>query len=418
METTKQILHLSEVIDIDMLQEIIDSFTEATGLATLITTYQGKPITHLCSNFNPFCDKVRQDPNGGGDGCEKSDAYGGLESVRRGSPYVYRCHMGIVDVSVPIIVNGQYLGVILLGQVLVEKENMEKLDWVTKGKMDIENDPELKQLYNTFTTIPLHKLEAYSRLLFIIANYITEKGLTNIVQQQLNKQNIQLLEETKAKIELEKALNEAELKTLQAQVNPHFLFNTLNTISRQALVEGATKTQEIVFALAELLRESLYRVGQMASLEDEIACVKNYLLIKKTYMRDRLKIETNIDETCLDMEFPLFILQPLVENALIHGLEPKEEGGLLIITAAKDQSMVHLEIIDDGLGMPAEMAGEMNLKHNVSGQNNLTGLGIHNVLNRLHYHFGTEFKWNIKSNLGKGTKFTLIIPYRPNKGGF
>ncbi|HHY92771.1 MAG TPA: histidine kinase, partial [Firmicutes bacterium] len=383
---------------------------------SIIVDYQGKPVVRY-SNFRPFCARVRQYPSGR-EGCEQSDAHAGLEAVREGQPYIYRCHMGLVDLGAPIVVNGQYLGSIMAGQVLIEEEAMAGLDRIAKPGLNIAQHPELKQLYESIPTMPFHKVKAAAQLMYTIANYIAEKGVANIIQQQLNEQNVRLMEEIKTRAELEKALKDAELKALQSQINPHFLFNTLNTISRLALLEGAPKTQEVVFALAELLRASLRKIGQVATLRDEIAYVRHYLLIQETRFRDRIHVDLDIDEQCLDGEIPLLTLQPLVENAIVHGLEPKEEGGHLVVRAQRVGDEVCIEVADDGLGMPPEVVEEvLRLESKRSGRSHLTGLGMSNVHKRLQYHFGADYHWEVQSRLGEGTRITLFLPYRPAKVG-
>ncbi|NPV69161.1 MAG: histidine kinase [Firmicutes bacterium] len=408
--------YLRDAVDVSVLQEIQDRFSDATGLASIIVDFQGKPIVRY-SNFRPFCARVRQYPKGR-EGCEQSDAHAGLEAVREGRPYIYRCHMGLVDLAAPIVVNGQYLGSIMAGQVLVEEETMATLDRIAKPGLNIAQIPESKQLMEGIPTMLFAKVMASAQLMYTIANYIAEKGVASMVQQQLNEQNIRLVEEVKARAELEKALKDAELKALQSQINPHFLFNTLNTISRLALLEGAAKTQEVVFALAELLRGSLRKVGQVATLRDEIAYIRHYLLIQQTRFRDRIQVDLDIDESCLDSEIPLLTLQPLVENAIVHGLEPKEEGGHLVIRALREGEGVRIEVADDGLGMPPTVVEEViRLESKRSGRSHLTGLGMSNVHQRLQYYFGAGYHRDVQSRFGEGTKITLTLPYRPAKAG-
>lgn len=400
--------YLSEVIETEVLQEIQDRFSEATGQAAIVVDYQGKTLTKH-SNYTCFCNEMRKNPASCRI-CEKSDAHGGIEAVRLQQPYIYRCHMGIVDVSVPIIVNGQYLGGIMTGQVLVEEDNLEMLEQIVKPKISIKNNKELEELYSLVKRVPLHKVQASAMLLFTIANYIAEKGAINIVKQQLNEQNLKLMEEMKVRADLENLLKETELKLLHSQINPHFIFNTLNTISHQALLEGALKTQEIICALAELLRGTLRNVGKVSTLREELDYIKNYLFIKENHLRDRLKINMDIDEACLNSKIPVFTLQPLVENALIHGLEPKEEGGTLTITAKEEKNAIRLSVSDTGLGMPKEVIDELIASKSQHLRNSkLKGLGLNNVLKRLQHHYGSGFQWDLKSQPDEGTEITLYL---------
>ncbi len=408
MNGVKHIFHLGDVVDVKVLQEILDCFCAATGLAAMIVDYQGKPISRY-SNFHKFCSKVRSHPIAG-IGCEKSDAYGGIIAVRTGQPFIYRCHMGLIDLSAPIIVDGQYLGAVMTGQVTLENEAPE-LERIATPAIDINEDSELMELYKLIPSMSKDVFEAAGRLIFIIANYIAEKGIINIYQNKLNEQNILLMQEIKAKNDLENALSTAELQAIHSQISPHFLFNTLNSISRQAILEDAPKTQEMVYAMAELLRASAGRIGQKVTIRDELNYIKHYLLIEETRLHDRIRVEFDVDETCLDNEIPIFTLQPLLENALIHGLEPKEEGGIVHVVVKRDNSKILLEVSDNGIGITSDTLAKIRkLQAKSSGDNNLAGIGISIAVKRLKYIFKEDFDWDIISQPNKGTKISLFIP--------
>ncbi|MGI6677719.1 MAG: sensor histidine kinase [Dehalobacterium sp.] len=403
--------HLSEVIELGFLQEIQDRFSEATEQASIIVDYQGKTLTRQ-SNYTRFYTELRKDP-AFCLMCEKSDAHGGIEAARLQQPYIYRCHMGLVEVIVPIMVHGQYLGGIMTGQILVEEENHNKLEQIINPKFSIKGRTELEELYSLVNRVPLQKVKTFAMLLFTIANYIAETGALNIVKQQLNEKSLKLMEEMKVCADLEKLLKETELKLLHSQIKPHFIFNTLNTISQQALLENATKTQELVCTLAELLRSTQRNMGKVFSLREELDYIKNYLFIKEKHLRDRLTIKMDIDEACLNNEIPVFTLQPLVENALIHGIEPKEEGGTLSIIAKQENNAIRLSVVDTGLGMPNETIAEIKYLTLQHPQHSKTkGVGLYNVITRLQHHYGNRFKWDIKSQLDQGTEISLFLPKR------
>lgn len=132
-------------------------------------------------------------------------------------------------------------------------------------------------------------------------------------------------------------MRETEYKALQAQINPHFLFNCLDTISLTALTEGAEETQELIFALSDLLRNLLKHTEEVITLREEMKYVEDYLFLQKARFADRIQVVTQVDEGVWNARIPKFILQPLVENAVVHGLEPSLTGGTLTITAGKDE---------------------------------------------------------------------------------
>src|SRR5690625_5184883 len=135
-----------------------------------------------------------------------------------------------------------------------------------------------------------------------------------------------LVEEIKDQSELDQLLKERELKHLQNQINPHFLFNTLNTVSKMAYLEDAHETTELINSIAALFRYSLGDINRSVSLAEEVDVIKDYFLIQKHRFSDRVNISYNIDENCLHTRVPRLTLQPLIENAFIHGIEEREEG--------------------------------------------------------------------------------------------
>lgn len=413
------VYHLSDIISLDTLREILSHLSQVTGLTTLISDNVGIALLDEEVNFNPLCRQLRNSPQGSL--CEKSDAYAGLEAARNRKPIIYRCHMGAAEAAVPIIVSGHYLGIILLGQVRLDEEDMGKLQQIFKPDTDQKHlPPDLQECYSkhyqSLTPVSLKKFWSYAHLLFTIANYIAEIGYRNIIQDQLNEYEVNLLQEKKNKSELEKDFALLKLKTLQTKINSHFLFNTLNTINQQAILEGAVETPKIIHALSEILRKTLKKSNELATIGEELDYIKSYLYIKQVAIRDRVQIEFKVDDSCLDGQLPNFTLQPLVENAFIHGLEPMEEGGSISITLTKENDIVSINIEDSGLGMSRKvLKGILSLKSSGHMQLDSSSIGIHHVISILNGYFGTSFRWDLKSTLGKGTKFTLFIPYRQSE---
>jgi len=406
----EELFHLRDVVDVKIMQEIQDKFSDATGMAAIIVDYQGRPITSY-SNFTTFCQCVRSTQKGL-DGCQCCDAHGGLEAARTGKPSIYRCHMGLVDLAAPIIFQGQYLGSILGGQVLLEENELDSLDHIA-NKANLPESPELEDAYHQIKVVPKNKVEAAAHLMFLMANYIVEKGVSSIIHKQLNEKNIRLMEEVKARAELEKALKDSELKALQSQINPHFLFNTLNTISRLALLEKAEKTQEIVYSLSELLRYNLRKIDQAVTLEEELSNIKKYLTIQETRFSDRVTTEINVDYEIAKATIPFLTLQPLIENAIVHGLEPKPEPGKIIIEGFLEEKEVILRVKDDGVGIAKEKLRKIRqLEEPIqSNSGHTTGLGLINVHKRLQHYFGQDYGLKINSEKNKGTIVDVSFPY-------
>jgi len=201
-------------------------------------------------------------------------------------------------------------------------------------------------------------------------------------------------------VEQEKALLQARMDALISQINPHFLFNTLNTISSLIRFDP-DMARTVLLKLSNILRRRLKAQVHFAPLQQELDFIDDYLDIEVVrFGRDKLQIRKEIDSDTLDMVVPSMILQPLVENALRHGIAPKVEGGVITLRAKRGNGRLIVEVIDDGVGIPEQRQTE------VYG----SGIGISNVRERLQVVYGQDFLLKIESKPGKGTAIRFEIP--------
>jgi len=201
-------------------------------------------------------------------------------------------------------------------------------------------------------------------------------------------------------VEQEKALLQARMDALISKINPHFLFNTLNTISSLTRFDPDT-ARTVLLKLSNILRRRLKAQVHFSPLRQELEFIDDYLDIEVVrFGRDTLRIRKEIDPSTLDMVLPSMILQPLVENALRHGIAPKIEGGTITLRANHGSGRLVVEVIDDGVGIPEHRQTE------VYG----SGIGISNVRERLKVVYGQDFLLKIDSRPGKGTTIRFEIP--------
>lgn len=254
----------------------------------------------------------------------------------------------------------------------------------------------------------------------VIASSKDEMKLLTETFNHMRKNIVELVHEIKEKSELDKLLKEMELKSLQNQINPHFLFNTLNNVSRMAYLEDAYETTKLVEAISALLRYNLANIDQPSTLKDETEVVKDYFFIQQTRFGDRISFITNIEDSCLQTPIPRMTLQPIVENAFIHGVEANEQEGLIKLSIYKCDQKIVVEIIDNGKGMSKETKAKLlSYVHDqdykkstkpliISGHS--TGIGVKNVIKRLQIFYRTANVIEIESEQGYGTTFRIIIP--------
>ncbi|ENK1244990.1 histidine kinase [Clostridium botulinum] len=201
--------------------------------------------------------------------------------------------------------------------------------------------------------------------------------------------------------QLAQEVSKAELKMLRNQIHPHFLFNTLNTIASFCRT-NPTKARELILNLANYFRQTLKRQDEKIILKDEIEFLESYLSIEKARFEDRLNIDINIPEELLNIKVPVFVLQPIIENSMKHGILLKSQGGNVIITAIDEKDKVKFIIKDTGVGMD-----ENKLNYVV---NNWPGIGLSNVNKRLKLLYGEKSFIHIESKLNKGTEVIFSIP--------
>jgi len=250
---------------------------------------------------------------------------------------------------------------------------------------------------------------AFNKMVINIRSHIDEiKGQAE-VENRLKEQEMQNLK-------MKSLLKDAQLKSLQSQINPHFLFNTLNAASQLSMMEGADKASEFIENVAELFRYNLKKLDEPVTLAEEIRNVQNYMNILKTRFGNRIEFFTEIDESVMKIKIPCTIIQPIVENAYIHGLEDLERNGEIHLQIKKTKGRVLIEVRDNGEGMD-----ENRIEAIVSDNSNedllkrhVTGIGINNVVNRIRLFFNVSDIRDvieIESKVGYGTKVILKIPY-------
>ena len=208
-------------------------------------------------------------------------------------------------------------------------------------------------------------------------------------------------------------LKDAQLKYLQSQINPHFLFNTLNAGMQLAMIEDADKTALFIENMAEFFRYNLSRINEDATLADEIRLVDHYIYILNVRFAGDIHYKKEIEPGLENVLVPSMILQPLVENAVQYGIRGVEWEGWVTLRIWQEAGTVYIEVADNGRGMSQELIERVLRGENVKNRKNSksNGIGVYNVLERLQMYYTTEDVLEIESDgEGKGTRFTLKIP--------
>jgi two-component system LytT family sensor kinase len=246
-----------------------------------------------------------------------------------------------------------------------------------------------KWLWSLYLPTPVALLAVFATVVATVAIPIKIWNLTRI-EMKLEDQ--------------ERLLLEARLDALQSQINPHFLFNTLNSVSSLVRFDP-DRAREVIVKLSKILRRLLGKHDEFVQLREEIEFVEDYLDIEVVrFGRDKLRVYKHLDPATLDIVIPAILLQPLVENSIKHGLSPKVDGGSITLRSRLQEGKLVIQVEDDGVGMsapPAVAAQQMG-----SGR----GIGMMNVAERLHVLFGDEAKMTVQSRDGQGTLVVLELP--------
>lgn len=214
----------------------------------------------------------------------------------------------------------------------------------------------------------------------------------------------------------ELAQRESEYRALKAQINPHFLYNTLDTIRWLSMYGENDKIENVTISLAQLLKANLADHREMVPVRSELEYINAYLAIQKTRFESRITVSIHMDDDIAELWIPRFILQPIVENSFVHGLENKVGPGNLSIIGIMDGGSVRFRVIDDGVGIEEqkrdrllEFTGEVDL-----GSAKGTGNGMRNVHKRIQMLFGESYGLTINGMPGSGTIVEIIVPVMEN----
>ncbi len=269
----------------------------------------------------------------------------------------------------------------------------------------------IKKLHDVTATITRNDLQAL--VTGDNVDEITELGLSfNIMIGKIR----DLLD---SKIKEQENLKKAEMRALQAQINPHFLYNTLDTIIWMAESKKYKMVIEIVSALSNFFRISLSKGRDWITIAEEIEQTRSYLTIQKIRYRDVLDFNIDCDERVAKNTILKLILQPLVENALYHGIKNKRQGGTINVRATmKNENAVLLEVEDDGIGFTEEKLAQLQaeLADEFGDIRMESGFGIGNVNKRIRLYYGKQYGLTVRSKYNTGTCVTLVIPAKKDDG--
>jgi two-component system sensor histidine kinase YesM len=260
--------------------------------------------------------------------------------------------------------------------------------------------PDIKE--NRYQDLNL-MVAAFNNMKKSIRQYIMEINQKTELEIQLNKAKL-------ANVEKERLLKESRLLALQMQMNPHFLFNTLNLIGRMAMFQETDTTIKLIESISKILRYNLQNESTLVSLENELKVVRSYMYIQKIRFQGRISFSLQVFGDIRHADLPPMIIQPLVENAIVHGLKDEPKEGRIEIIVTRERESVKVVVSDNGIGMSKEKQEELFNETAGLIKEERKSIGLANVKKRLELHFEKLNLINIISEPGKGTAIVVNIP--------
>lgn len=253
------------------------------------------------------------------------------------------------------------------------------------------------------------RLHGYAEIIVVADNF---NGMLDEVDELTHR----LLESNRRLYESELTKKQSEIAYLQSQINPHFLYNTLESFKGIAAEEKSERIYRMSKALGLVFRYSI-KAAEVVTLREELKIVQNYIYLQQIRFEDRLAAEYRIPAELMICKIPKMILQPIVENAIYHGIEPKLESGSLVLSGYRSENTLILSVMDDGVGISAQ--DRKRIEHYLSSKpeeeatpgKRSNSVGLVNVHNRLRLKYGDEYGVQVAGETGKGTEIIMRIPY-------
>ncbi|MEL7657643.1 MAG: histidine kinase, partial [Bacillota bacterium] len=205
---------------------------------------------------------------------------------------------------------------------------------------------------------------------------------------------------------------EAELEALQYQITPHFMYNTLNSIKYAAILQKSDRIAEQLGAFIELLQVSINRQGAFLTVKEELRMVKNYVMLQQFRYMDSFDVKYYVDSETEDLYVPRLILQPLVENAILHGINHEKGSCFIEVSVTISNEKLELAVSDNGEGMSEEQVTELMSSNagKLTSKGHFSGIGIPNIRDRLHLYYGEQGTLCYYSAVGIGTNAVITLP--------
>ena len=394
----------------EKLENIQKSLSKATGLAFVTVDFRGEPITEATS-FSHFCQKVRGFPEAI-ERCKSSDAFGSIQAAVTQRTNVYFCPCGLLEVAIPIIVRGHYLGGFIGGQIrcLDAPESVSRLSSVMQSA---KSNEVVSQCQNLMEEIPIYSYEKFmdiANLVFLVINQLSENEISQHMQEDVLKKRIKKMQMSNQRYMKENIQKSREAQELKILSNPYEMLDVLVSLLNLTVIEDAPRTNELLGDFIEYIKYKYQDKETLVHISGELEQVERYLEFQRKKLGDRLEYSIQVPKEMQMYRMPSNILMPFVQNALYNGIMMKKEGGHISVVGSVRNGNLILEVSDDGPGLSET---EIAIKHETykdRHEGHYIKLGMDYAKDRIRQLFGDGYDISVESGRNKGCKSILVWP--------
>ena len=343
---------ISEQVDVELLQSIQDKCSKAMGLAFVTVDYKGRPITKY-SGFTDHC-ALGRELQGFSELCEQCDAHGGLHAAITGQPYIYRCHADLVDFAVPLILDDNYLGSVMGGQVRLTDAEERELEYIIPRANWRKNEA-MGEAYRHVREMTYDKLLASVQVVRDMFLYAMQDHRARGPARPQEGRGQEQAEEQAARSDLELSIRRQERTALWQQESSDQFFFVMNLITQLAYREGASQTGEVALDFADIIRYTIETERKLSSLGEELNYAEAYLRVQKAWWGEMLDYRVSVQKQYWGINCPFLIFRTIVEMVL-QSFGGEEEQRRVQIEAEESGKELLLHILSNSGGVtPEEM---------------------------------------------------------------
>ena len=394
----------------EKLETIQESLSKATGLAFITVDFKGDPITSATS-FSRYCEKVRNNPEAM-ERCKSSDAFGSIQAAVTQKTNVYFCPCGLLEVAIPIIVRGHYLGGFIGGQIRCSDapESVSRLSSVMHAARADEAVAEYRPLLEEIPFYSYEKFLDIANLVFLVINQLSENEVSQHLQEDILKKRIKKIQALNHSYAKEITQLNRQVLELEMQSNQYELLDMLTSLLNLTIIEEAGRTNELLTSYIDYIKYKYTEKGTFVHISGELEHAEQYLLFQKKKTGDRLKYSIQVPKELHMQKMPSDILMPFMQNAFYNGVMLKKEGGEITVSGYVRNGNVILEISDTGPGLTE---AELDIRYEAykeKHEGRYIKIGMEYAKEKMKRLFGKEYGIITENYRNKGSKSILLWP--------